>query len=82
MKTCVKNIGELNGGWSVLFKFAMILIPLGFTFHMALGAWVVTAIISLQNFQTEILTIDPKATETRVAQLELEAARHGWDGDG
>ena len=82
MKTCVKNIGELNGGWSVLFKFAMILIPLGFTFHMALGAWVVTAIIALQNFQIEIETIDPKATETRVTLLELEAARHGWDGDG
>lgn len=78
----VKNIGELNGGWSVMFKVTMVLIPLGFIFHVGFGSWVVREIISLRNFQTEILTIDPKATETRVAQLELEAARHGWNGDG
>lgn len=72
-----KNVGELNGLWGVLFRLSMVVIPLGIVYSVAIGTWLVLAVVELQKFQA---SVDPKGTEIRVTQLEIEAARHGWAG--
>lgn len=73
-----KTCGELNGRWSVMFKVAMVLSPI----IVSLQTWVVFQVWNLTQFQTVMETIDPQSTKDRVAALELEAARHGWNGEG
>ena len=72
-----KNVGELNGLWGALFRLSMVVIPLGIVYSVAIGTWLVLAVVELQKFQA---SVDPKGTEIRVTQLEIEAARHGWGG--
>ena len=72
-----KNVGELNGLWGALFRLSMVVIPLGIIYSVAIGTWLVLAVVELQKFQA---SVDPKGTEIRVTQLEIEAARHGWSG--
>lgn len=72
-----KNVGELNGLWGTLFRLSMVVIPLGIVYSVTIGTWLVLAVVELQKFQA---SVDPKDTEIRVTQLEIEAARHGWSG--
>ena len=72
-----KNVGELNGLWGALFRLSMVVIPMGIIYSVAIGTWLVLAVVELQKFQA---SVDPKGTEIRVTQLEIEAARHGWSG--
>lgn len=46
------NIGELNGGWAVLLKLALILIPI----HLLFQGWCVVRIMDMATFQARIVT--------------------------